>query len=192
MLNSILANIIAGLGLIFSGLRMVDANLRQATGRRLRTTIGRLTENAWISAAVGIATGALVQSTSGIAFILVSLVTSGLTTVRAVLPIITWANVGCSALIFVAILDLRFVILYLIGLAGAAFAFDRSHKNHALGALFGVGMLFYGGMFTKMLHVSPPNRRYAARRSTQAASASQRGSLQVQNRPVSATAFFRS
>ena len=144
MLNSILANIIAGLGLIFSGLRMVDASLRQAAGRRLRTTIGRVTKNAWISAAVGIATGALVQSTSGIVFILVSLVTSGLTTVRAVLPIITWANVGCSALIFVAILDLRFAILYLIGLAGAAFAFDRSHKNHALGALFGVGMLFYG------------------------------------------------
>src|SRR4029077_3083232 len=77
-------------------------------------------------------------------FILVSLVTSGLTTVRAVLPMITWANVGCSALIFVAVLDLRLAILYLIGLAGAAFAFDRSHKNHALGALFGVGMLFYG------------------------------------------------
>ena len=123
---------------------MVDASLRQATGRQLRTTIGRLTSSAWISGLVGVATGALVQSSSGIVFILVSLVTSGLTTVRAVLPIVTWANVGCSALIFVAVLDLRLGILYLVGLAGAAFAFDRSHKNHALGALFGVGMLFYG------------------------------------------------
>src|SRR5579862_4909801 len=104
MLNSILANIIAGVGLLFSGLRMVDANLRQATGRQLRTTIGRLTRNTWISGVVGVVTGALVQSSSGIVFILVSLVTSGLTTVAAVLPIITWANVGCSALIFVAVL----------------------------------------------------------------------------------------
>ena len=123
---------------------MVDANLRQATGRQLRTTIGRLTGNVWISSLVGIVTGALVQSSSGIVFILVSLVTSGLTTVTAVLPIITWANVGCSALIFAAVLDLRLAILYLIGLAGAAFAFDRSHKNHSLGAIFGIGMLFYG------------------------------------------------
>jgi phosphate:Na+ symporter len=144
MLNAILANVIAGLGLFFSGLRMVDVNLRQATGRQLRTIISRLTHNAWIAGFVGVATGALVQSSSGIVFIVVSLVTSGLTTVRRALPIVTWANVGCCALIFAAVLDLRLAILYMIGLAGAAFAFDRSHKSHALGALFGVGMLFYG------------------------------------------------
>src|SRR5262245_64066534 len=77
-------------------------------------------------------------------FILVSLATSGLTTVRKAIPIVTWANVGCCALIFAAVVDLRLLILYLIGLAGAAFAFDRSHKSVALGAVFGVGMLFYG------------------------------------------------
>jgi phosphate:Na+ symporter len=144
VLNSILANVIAGLGLFFSGLRMVDANLRQATGRRLRTVISALTARRWMAGLVGLATGALVQSSSGIAFILVSLVATGLTTVRRVLPILTWANVGCSALVFVAVLDLRLAILYLIGLAGAAFAFDRSHKSDSFGAVFGIGMLFYG------------------------------------------------
>jgi phosphate:Na+ symporter len=144
MLNSILANVVAGLGLFFSGLRMVDANLRQATGRQLRTAIGRLTRNVWMAGVVGLLTGALVQSSSGIVFILVSLVTSGLTTVRRVLPIVTWANVGCCALIFAAVMDLRLAILYLIGLAGAAFAFDRSHRSAGLGAVFGIGMLFYG------------------------------------------------
>ena len=144
MLNSILANLIAGLGLFFSGLRMIDGNLRQATGRRLRAAVGRITQNEWLCGAVGVLTGALLQSTSGIVFILVSLVASGLTTVRRVLPIVTWANVGCCALIFAAVLDLRLAILYLLGLAGAAFAFDRSHRTHALSAIFGVGMLFYG------------------------------------------------
>src|SRR5215831_9976197 len=144
MLNSILANVIAGLGLFFSGLRLIDGNLRQATGRRLRTAVGRITQNPWLSGVVGVLTGALLQSTSGIVFILVSLVASGLTTVRRALPIVTWANVGCCALIFAAVLDLRLAILYLIGVAGAAFAFDKSHRNHALGAAFGVGMLFYG------------------------------------------------
>jgi phosphate:Na+ symporter len=132
------------LGLFFSGLRMVDANLRQATGRQLRTIISRLTKNPWVASIVGVACGALVQSSSGIVFIVVSLVTSGLTTVRRALPIVTWANVGCCALIFAAVLDLRVAILYMIGLAGVAFAFDRSNRRHALAALFGVGMLFYG------------------------------------------------
>src|SRR5262245_23531257 len=120
MLNSILANIVAGLGLFFSGLRMVDANLRQATGRQLRLVISRLTRNAWIAGCVGVVTGALVQSSSGIVFIVVSLVTSGYTTVKRALPIVTWANVGCCALIFAAVLDLRLAILYMLGLAGAA------------------------------------------------------------------------
>jgi len=144
MLNSILAPVIAGLGLFFSGLRMIDSNLRQATGRRLRSLVGRITRTRWLSALVGLVTGALMQSTSGIVFILVSLVASGLTTVRRALPIVTWANVGCCALIFASVLDLRLAILYVLGVAGAAFAFDRSHRSHALGAVFGVGMLFYG------------------------------------------------
>src|SRR5262249_666571 len=135
MLNSILANIIAGLGLFFSGLKMLDTNLRQATGRQLRRIIGRLTRTPRIAGIVGACAGALVPSSSGIVFILVRLTNSGLTTVRQALPIITWANVGCCALIFAAIVDLRLLILYLIGLAGAAFAFDRSHKNVALGAM---------------------------------------------------------
>src|SRR5215470_17082157 len=143
MLNSILANLIAGLGLFFSGLRMVDANLRQATGRQLRAIIGRLTHSKGVASFVGLVTGALVQSSSGIVFILVSLVSSGLTTVRRALPIVTWANVGCCALIFAAVLDLRLAILYLLGVAGAAFAFDRTHKSDAFGAVFGIGMLFY-------------------------------------------------
>jgi phosphate:Na+ symporter len=123
---------------------MLDTNLRQATGRQLRMIIGRLTRNAWIGSVVGLVAGALVPSSSGILFILVSLATSGLTTVRKALPIITWANVGCCALVFAAVIDLRLGILYLVGVAGAAFAFDRSHKSIAMGALFGVGMLFYG------------------------------------------------
>src|SRR5262245_30026903 len=144
MLNSIVANIIAGLGLFFSGLKMLDTNLRQATGRQLRRIIGHLTSNPWVGGVVGVSAGTLVPSSSGIVFILVSLTTSGLTTVRRAIPIVTWANVGCCALIFAAVVDLRLLILYLIGLAGAAFAFDRSHKSVALGAVFGVGMLFYG------------------------------------------------
>src|SRR5215468_895868 len=117
MVNSILANIIAGLGLFFSGLRLIDSNLRQAAGRRLRTIIGRLTQQTWVASLVGLLAGAFIQSSSGIVFILVSLVSSGLTTVKRALPIVTWANVGCSALIFAAVLDLLLAILYLLGVA---------------------------------------------------------------------------
>ena len=89
-------------------------------------------------------TGALVQSPSGIVFILVSMVSSGLTTVRRMLPVLIWANVGCCALIFATVLDLHVAILYLVGVAGAVYAFDKSHKTHLFGAVFGIGLLFFG------------------------------------------------
>src|SRR5262249_30671326 len=88
--------------------------------------------------------GRLVCVWSGVVLTLVSRVSSGLTTVRRALPIVAWANVGCGALIFIAVLDLRLAILYLIGLTGVAFAFDRSHRSEALSAVFGIAMLFYG------------------------------------------------
>ena len=91
MVNSVLANMVAGLGLFFSGLRMVDDNLRQATGRRLRTIIGWLTRNAWVADLVGVLTGALVQSSSGIVFMLVSEGSVG-TAERAVLLQMTAAS----------------------------------------------------------------------------------------------------
>jgi phosphate:Na+ symporter len=96
MLNSIVANIVAGLGLFFSGLKMLDTNLRQATGRQLRTIIGHLTRTRWVSGLVGVAAGGLVPSSSGILFILVSLTTSGLTTVARAVPIITWRTSGVA------------------------------------------------------------------------------------------------
>src|SRR5262249_42387215 len=88
--------------------------------------------------------GRLVCVWSGVVLTLVSLVSSGLTTVRRALPVVTWANVGCGALIFIAVLDLRLGILYLIGLAGVAYAFDRSHRTELFSAGLGVAMLFYG------------------------------------------------
>src|SRR5215469_6501314 len=144
MWNSILANLVAGLGLFFAGLRMLDANLRQTTGRQLRGIVGRLTRNGWVASLVGVVIGTLVQSSSGVVFMLVSLVSSGLTTVRRVLPVVTWANVGCVSLIFIAVLDLKLAILYVIGFAGVAYAFDRSHRTELFSAGLGIAMLFYG------------------------------------------------
>ena len=144
MLNSILATVIAGMGLFFTGLKMIDANLRYAAGRQLRMIIRVLTTRPIVAGTVGMLTGALVQSPSGIVFILVSMVSSGLATVRRMLPILIWANVGCCALIFATVLDLHVAILYLVGIAGVAYAFDRSHKSHVFAAVFGIGMLFYG------------------------------------------------
>lgn len=145
MVNQILGTIIAGMGLFFTGLKFVSNNLKQMTSRRFRSLVARLTDNFWLASLLGTVAGAILQSTSAITFILVSMISSGLITVRKALPIIAWCNVGCTVLVFVAVLDIRLVVLYLLGLAGASFAFERPLKQkNTVGALFGIGMLFYG------------------------------------------------
>lgn len=137
--------IAAGMGLFFTGLKLVSGNFKQMASRRLRSLVARMTDSFWKAALLGVLSGAVLQSTSAITFILTSMISSGLVTVRRALPIVAWCNVGSSALVFMAVLNLRMAVLYLLGIAGASFAFEKPLRyRNAVGAIFGIGMLFYG------------------------------------------------
>ncbi|MGI8785437.1 MAG: Na/Pi symporter [Acidobacteriota bacterium] len=141
----VIGMIAAGMGLFFTGLKLVSGNFKQMASRRLRSLVARLTDSFWKAALLGVVSGAILQSTSAITFILTSMISSGLVTVRRALPIVTWCNVGSSALVFMAVLNLRMAVLYLLGIAGASFAFEKPVRyRNAVGAIFGIGMLFYG------------------------------------------------
>ena len=47
------------------------------------------------------------QSATGVTFVLVNMVTSGLIEAEAALAVITWTNVGLTALAFVVTLDIH-------------------------------------------------------------------------------------
>ncbi len=141
----ILANFLAGLGLFFTGVTLVSRNFKQMSGRRFRIAVARWTDNEWRSSGMGLIAGAVLQSTSAITFIIIGLISSGLITVRRALPIITWANIGVSALVFLAVLDIELLVLFLLGIAGLGYAFNKPARYPALvGALLGIGLLFLG------------------------------------------------
>jgi len=139
------ATLIAGLGLFFVGIRMVSGNLKQMTSRRFKLFISRFTEKGFIAGIWGALSGFITQSTSVSTFIIASLISSGLLTVRKSLPIIFWANAGCSTLVLIAVLDIKYLVLLLLGLSGICYAFEKPARfHHALGALFGISLLFLG------------------------------------------------
>jgi len=139
------AMLIGGLGLFFVGIRMVSGNLKQMTSRRFKLFISRFTDNGFIAGIWGALSGFITQSTSVSTFIIASLISSGLLTVRKSLPIIFWANAGCSTLVLIAVLDIKYVVLLLLGLSGTCYAFEKPARfQHALGALFGISLLFFG------------------------------------------------
>ncbi|MFK5923205.1 MAG: Na/Pi symporter [Verrucomicrobiota bacterium] len=145
-MSELFATFLAGLALFFHGVRGIKEHMQGLTSRRLRQQLSRWSENPILAGMWGFTFGAITQSSTAVAFILSSLVETGLMTVARALPIVAWANLGTVVLVFFASFNLHLVFLYLLGLAGLALAFEigGNRLRPALGALFSIGILFYG------------------------------------------------
>jgi phosphate:Na+ symporter len=143
----IFGTIFAGLGLFFIGVKLISGNLKEMSGGTFRRLIARITQHPVSAGIVGTLGGALTQSTNAMTFIVISLVTSGMVTLSKAVPLVIWANLGTSVLVLLATLDMHVMILFLLGFTGLGFYFDLDKSNRyrsLLGALLGIGMLFYG------------------------------------------------
>jgi phosphate:Na+ symporter len=136
---------VSGMGFFFFGLHLVTSHLQQSGGHKLRRLLARVTDRTWLSCLLGVLAGAVTQSASAIAVILASMTASGIVTVRRALPILAWTNVGATLLIFLALLDVRMAVLYLLGLSAIAFSYGRQLRWRTLfGVVLGICLLFYG------------------------------------------------
>jgi phosphate:Na+ symporter len=142
-----LITLFAGLGLFFIGIKLLGTEMAQLTGRRVRRWIARSTGGYPQAALVGLAGGAVTQSTNAITVILMSLTSADLITPRQARPVLAWANIGTAALVLIASVDLHLFVLTLIGVIGLCFYLnlDRSKRlRPAVSALLGLGLLFLG------------------------------------------------
>jgi len=147
MIVNAFISICAGLGLFFIGVKGIGANMGQMAGRSLRRWVARSTGQPVLAAAVGLAAGALTQSTNAVTVILISLAKADLITAVEAAPILAWSNVGTSVLVMLAAVDIHLFVLGLIALAGLCFYFnlDRSPRwRPIVSTLFALGMLFLG------------------------------------------------
>ncbi|WP_051340395.1 Na/Pi symporter [Azospirillum halopraeferens] len=141
------ATLFGGLGLFFTGVKLIGRNLQHMAGRRFRAVLGRATGNPVLAAVAGTLLGTLTQSTNAATFIVINLITAGAIGVRRALPLVAWSNLGTSVLVLLAVLDLRLAVLYLLGVTGIGYYLDldkSARYRHALGALLGLGTLFLG------------------------------------------------
>jgi phosphate:Na+ symporter len=141
----LLALFLAGLSLFFTGVSGVKSRLQQLNGRRARRLLARVTDRPLLAGLGGMAVGAVTQSASAVSFILSGMVATGLVTLRRALPIVAASNVGTALLVFLAAVDLRLAVLFLIGLCGLALNFRVAIRYEAaFGVLFSIGLLFFG------------------------------------------------
>lgn len=139
--------ILAGLGLFFIGVKQLGSNLTQLAGPRLRKAVRTATSSPLLAAGLGSLVGIATQSTNAITFIVIGLVNSGSMAVRSALPVIAWANVGTSTLVFLATVSIHDAVLAMVVVVGFAYyrGIDKSPRyRHPVGALLGLGLLFLG------------------------------------------------
>ncbi|HEY1736557.1 MAG TPA: Na/Pi symporter [Methylovirgula sp.] len=149
----VFASLLAGLGLLYIGIKGIAANLSQLAGRGLRVWIALSTGSYVTRALVGTLAGALTQSTSAVTVILMSLATADLITISQAVPLLVWANVGTSALVLAVAVNIHLFVLFLTAVVGVCYYLnlDRSPRWRLLVAtLFSVSLLFLGLEFVRI------------------------------------------
>ena len=144
-MSKIVAVLVSGVGLFFFGLHLMGTGLKQASSRRFRSLLAHFTRRAWRGSLLGILAGVLLQSTTAVTVILASMADTGLVTVRQALPVVAWANVGTTFIVFAGVLDLHTFVLYLLGVSAVAFVFSGEVRwKPLIGVALGLSLLFYG------------------------------------------------
>jgi len=137
----------AGMGLLFTGLRMVGAEVQQLVGGRVRVWIAASLDRPAAPQVVGVLSGAVTQSAGAVTFAAGGLVSAGAATLGQALPLLPWSSVGTSLLVLAAAIDLRLMAFLLFGGVGCALLLriDRhAGLRPALFALLGLALLLFG------------------------------------------------
>ena len=145
---AILGGIAGGLGLFSMGAKLLSEHLRLLTNRRLRMSAARWTRSRWTGFAWGALAGAVAQAMPALIFIAVSMLRSGLLSVRRAFPILLGGNVGGACLLLIVTLDAELIVLYVLGVSqfiGLIATKNRANRYQTMAVvLFGMGMMVLG------------------------------------------------
>lgn len=136
---------LAGLSFFFTGVAGISENLRQVSGQRFRLLLAHATTHPVMAGLLGVALGAVTQSTSIVAFLLSGMVATGLLPMGRALIVLACSNIGTAVLVFIASVDLHLPTLLLIGICGLMIAFRiLARYTPVIAGLLSIGLVFFG------------------------------------------------
>ncbi len=139
------AGMVGGLGLFVIGMWFLTENLKKLASLRLRRTAQRLTAHPVSAFFWGGIVGGATQSMTGLTFIVVSILRSGMISTKSAFALILGGGGGITLLVLVVTFNVRLVALFLLGLSGLAMASKSLSKHHRVAAAFlGGAMVVFG------------------------------------------------
>ena len=144
----VVLEILAGLGTFFIGMKLLSTYLKEAASDRVRQMAGRLARHPALIVLVGLAAGAVTQSTNAVTAAATGLATVEIITLRQAFPLIACASIGTSVLVFLAAIDIRDAIFAATAICGGLFfaGLDQSKRYRAVVGAFLALILIITGM----------------------------------------------
>jgi len=140
-----IAVMLVGMGLMFYGMKILNTETKQLTGRRLRILMEKWASNRVISIIFGLVSGAVTHSGSSASLIIKNLVLSRFLSLRNALLILAAANVGTVAIVFLMAVNIKLGIMYILGITAMLYSVNKKAAEIILVRVaFGIGMLLYG------------------------------------------------
>ena len=150
---AIVAHLSGALGLFFMGARLLTEHLKSANDRRLRLSLSRWTHSRLLGFAWGLFAGSIMQSTTVLTLVVVSMLKSDLVTSRRAFPLLLGGNVGVTLLVLIVMLDVKLMALYVLGIAYCltlVLARGRGLRYPAMAtACFGMALIVLGSIMLK-------------------------------------------
>ncbi len=146
----------AGLGLFLYGMYIIEDFLKQLEGRSFKLFLQKSTQNKFVAIISGTLVTAILQSSSIVNLMVLSLVGAGILSMQNALAVVLGANIGGTfnswLIAFLGFkIDLNMITFPLIGMAGLLMTIFKRKKNiyKISGTLLGFGFLLLGLQFMK-------------------------------------------
>lgn len=134
-----------GMAIFLYGIYIMGDALKGLAGNRLRTIIEKSTNKVWKGILVGFVLTAIIQSSSGLTAIVISLIAAGLMTLPQAIPVIMGANIGTTVTSILVGFDIGGISLIFVTIGVIIVFFIKQKKIHYMGlTILGFGLLFFG------------------------------------------------
>ncbi len=135
------------------GMKLMSEGLQKVAGNKMRSIMGRMTNNTFNGIATGAAVTAAIQSSTATTVMVVSFVNSGLLTLAGAIAVVMGANIGTTITSWIILLGLgcssgEFVFPLIIFALGAPFLLTKGDKAKSISEfIIGFGILMVGIQF---------------------------------------------
>ena len=139
--------LLAGSGVFMVGMNMLSSNLEKIAGNKMKSLLGKISNNRFAGVGIGASVTAIIQSSAATTVMAIGFVNAGVMTLMQATAIIMGANIGTTVTGLLVSLSSFDISLYfsVFTFIGIMMMFIKNDKVKIIGGILaGLGLLFVG------------------------------------------------